>query len=50
MLASLLCAYPMFARIPNQAGFWTMDFNKIGEGVREEKRRWLTAQGELSTV
>jgi hypothetical protein len=50
MLASLLCAYPMFARIPNQAGFWTMDFNKIGEGVREEKRRWLTAQGEPSTV
>ena len=48
MLASLLCAYPMFTRIPNQWGFWTMDYSKIGEGVREEKRQWLTAQGEAS--
>lgn len=50
MLASLLCAYPMFTRVANQEGFWTMDFGKIGEGVREDRRRWLMGTSEPSTV
>ena len=40
-LASILCAYPMFARVPNLDGFWTLDFTKFTEGVRPEKLAYL---------
>lgn len=45
MLASLLCAYPMFARVPNMDGYWMLDLSKIGEGIREEKRPYLMTVG-----
>lgn len=48
VLASLLCAYPMFTRVPHQPGFWTMDFNKIGEGVRDDKRVYLQQSAATS--
>jgi len=40
-LASLLCAYPMFVRVPNAEGFWTLDFSKMSEGIRPEKLAYL---------
>ncbi len=40
-LASLLCAYPMFTRVPNAEGFWTLDFSKIAEGIHPEKLPFL---------
>lgn len=42
MLASILCAYPMFARVPNMDGFWTLDFTKLTEGIRPEKLAYLS--------
>ncbi len=45
VLASLLCAYPMFARVPNMDGYWMLDFGKVGEGIREDKRSYLTGAG-----
>jgi len=41
VLASILCAYPMFARVPNLEGFWTLDFTKFTEGIRPEKLAYL---------
>jgi hypothetical protein len=41
VLASILCAYPMFARVPNLDGFWTLDFTKFTEGIRPEKLAYL---------
>lgn len=40
-LASILCAYPMFTRVQNQEGYWTLDFSKMTEGIRPEKRIFL---------
>lgn len=47
VLASLLCAYPMFTRVPNTEGYWTIDFSKTGEGIREDKRSYL--EGAMTT-
>ncbi len=43
-LASILCAYPMFTRVQNQEGFWALDFSKLNEGIRPEKRVHLQKQ------
>jgi len=48
-LASILCAYPMFVRVPNLEGFWTLDFTKFTEGIRPEKLAYLKkSQGEAN--
>ncbi len=40
-IASVLCSYPMFARVAARSGFWTMDFSKITEGIKPEKAAYL---------
>lgn len=40
-LASILCSYPMFTRVQEKEGYWTLDFTKLTEGVRPEKLTYL---------
>lgn len=40
-LASILCAYPMFVRVPNLEGYWTLDFSKLTEGIRPDKLPYI---------
>ncbi|MCS7264836.1 MAG: hypothetical protein NZ805_08395 [Armatimonadetes bacterium] len=40
-LASILCSYPMFVRVQEQDGYWTLDFTKFNEGIKPEKIAYL---------
>ncbi|MCS7223680.1 MAG: DUF4777 domain-containing protein [Armatimonadetes bacterium] len=40
-IASLLCAYPMFSRLPEKSSHWVLDLTKVTAGIRPEIARYL---------